>query len=68
MNFLTELLAKLISKLVGPEHAPALSRAIADAGLKLLTLEMSEAETSKACACGGRCDDRRDDRPGGIAA
>lgn len=47
VNFLAGLLAKLISKLVGPEHAPALSRAIADAGLKLLTLEMSEAETRR---------------------
>ena len=47
VNFLAELLAKLIKKLVGPEQAPALSRAIVDAGLKLLTLEMSEAETAR---------------------
>jgi len=47
VNFLAELLAKLIAKLIGPEQAPALSRAIVDAGLKLLTLEMSEAETAR---------------------
>ena len=47
VNFLAQLLAKLIAKLVGPEQAPALSRAIVDAGLKLLTLEMSEAETAR---------------------
>jgi hypothetical protein len=40
-------LAALISKLVGPQHAQPLSRAIADAGLKLVGLEMSEAETGR---------------------
>src|SRR5262249_11185761 len=44
VNFLAPLLAKLISKLVGPEQAAALSRAVVDAGLKLLNLEVSDEE------------------------
>ena len=44
LNFLSGLLAKFIAKLVGPEQAPALSRAIVDAGLKFLNMEMSEAQ------------------------
>jgi hypothetical protein len=47
VNFLAQLLAKLVAKLIGPEQAPVLSRAIVDAGLKLLNLEMSEAETNR---------------------
>jgi hypothetical protein len=50
VNFLAQLLAKVISKLIGPEQAPALSRAIVDAGLKLLTLEMSDQEKSGLAA------------------
>ena len=50
VNFLAPLLAKLISKLIGPEQAPALSRAIVDAGLKLLSLEMSDEEKSGLAA------------------
>ena len=50
VNFLSPLLAKLISKLIGPEQAPALSRAIVDAGLKLLSLEMSDQEKSGLAA------------------
>lgn len=50
VNFLAQLLAKLISTLVGPEQAPALSQAIVDAGLKLLTLEMSDQEKSGLAA------------------
>ena len=50
VNFLAPLLAKLISKLVGPEQAPALSRAIVGAGLSLLGLEMSEQERSGLAA------------------
>ncbi len=41
VNFLAGLLAKLIGKLVGPANAPALSRAIVDSGLKLVSLELS---------------------------
>jgi hypothetical protein len=44
VNFLSPLLAKLIAKLIGPAAAPALSQAIVNSGLKLLNLEMSEAE------------------------
>ena len=50
VGFLAPLLAKLIANLVGPEQAPALSRAIVDAGLKLLSLEMSEQERSGLAA------------------
>jgi hypothetical protein len=50
VNFLAPLLGKLISKLIGPEQAPALSRAIVDAGLKLLSLEMSDQEKSGLAA------------------
>ena len=50
VNFLAPLLAKLISKLIGPEQAPALSKAIVDAGLKLLNLEMSDQEKSGLAA------------------
>jgi hypothetical protein len=44
IGFLSPLLSKLIASLIGPQQAPALSRAIADAGLKLLNLEMTEDE------------------------
>jgi hypothetical protein len=50
VGFLAPLLAKLISNLVGPEQAQALSRAVVDAGLKLLSLEMSEQERSGLAA------------------
>jgi hypothetical protein len=47
VNFLAKLVAKLIAKLIGPEQAPALSQAIVDAGLKLMTLEMSQTQTAR---------------------
>src|SRR5262245_32074441 len=50
VNFLAQLLAKLISKLIGPEQAPALSQAIVDAGLKLLSLEITDQEKSGLAA------------------
>jgi hypothetical protein len=50
VNFLAQLLAKLIANLVGREQAPALSRAIVDAGLRLLNLETSEQEKSGLAA------------------
>lgn len=50
VNFLSPLLARLISGLIGPNHAPALSRAIVDAGLKLLNLEMTDQEKSGLAA------------------
>ncbi|MCU1244422.1 MAG: hypothetical protein JWN02_332 [Acidobacteria bacterium] len=50
VGFLAKLLAKLVSRLIGPESAPALSRAIVDAGLKLLTLEVSPQDQARAAA------------------
>ena len=50
VGFLANLLAKLITKLIGPEAAPALSRAIVDAGLKLMTLEVSSQDEARAAA------------------
>ena len=47
VDFLANLLAGLIAKLIGPEQAPALSNAIVDAGLKLMTLEMSGAQEAR---------------------
>jgi hypothetical protein len=47
VNFLGGLLAGLVGKLVGPQNSQALGRAIADAGLKLMSLEMSEAESER---------------------
>ena len=44
INFLAQLISKLIAKLIGPAQAPALSRAIVDAGFKLLNLEAEESE------------------------
>jgi hypothetical protein len=46
VDFLAGYLAPLIAKLIGPQYAPALSKAIVDAGLKLIHLEMSEQERS----------------------
>lgn len=39
VSFLAQFLAKLITRFVGPAYAPALSKAIVDAGLRLLQLE-----------------------------
>ena len=50
VGFLANFLAKMIGKLVGPATAPALSRAIVDAGLKLLTLEVSSQDETRAAA------------------
>ena len=44
IGFLAGILGKLISKLVGPAQTPALSRAIVDAGLKLISLEHSQED------------------------
>ncbi len=44
VGFLAGLLGKLIAKLIGPQQAPALSRAIVDAGLKLMSLEVGDQE------------------------
>uniref|UniRef100_I2Q586 Uncharacterized protein n=1 Tax=Desulfovibrio sp. U5L TaxID=596152 RepID=I2Q586_9BACT len=39
VDFLANFLGKLIQKFVGPQYAPPLSKAIVDAGLRLLQLE-----------------------------
>ncbi len=48
VRFLAKLLAKLIRKLVGPEFAQPLSRAIVDAGLRLIHLEVSAEDEGAA--------------------
>ncbi|MCA1636675.1 MAG: hypothetical protein LC802_24155 [Acidobacteria bacterium] len=50
INFLAKLVARPITKLIGPEHAPVLSKAIVNAGFKLLNLELSADETSGLAA------------------
>jgi hypothetical protein len=50
VNFLAGLLGKLIAKLVGPQQAPALSRALVDAGLKLVSLEITDREDPRLAA------------------
>lgn len=50
VDFLANLLGKLIQRFVGPQHTPALSRAIVDAGLRLLQLEASAEDETRAAA------------------
>jgi hypothetical protein len=50
VDFLAKLLGRLIQKLVGPENAPALSQAIVDAGLRLVQLEATPEDQSRAAA------------------
>lgn len=45
VNFLARLLARLISRFVGPQAATTLSRALVDVGLRLISLE-AEAEAA----------------------
>ena len=45
-NFLAGYLARMIAKLVGPTAAPPLSKAMVEAGLRLMNLEMSDQEKS----------------------
>jgi hypothetical protein len=52
VSYLSKLVAQPITRLIGPEHSPALSKAIVDAGFKLLNLELSEQETSGLAASG----------------
>jgi hypothetical protein len=47
VGFLAGFLGKLISNLVGPQHAPALARAMVDAGLKLVSLEVTDQENTR---------------------
>jgi hypothetical protein len=50
VGFLSGLLGKLIANLVGPQQAPALSRAIVDSGLKLVSLEVDDKESPRLAA------------------
>ena len=50
VNFLANFLGKLIQKFVGPQYAPPLSKAIVDAGLRLLQLETTAQGESKTAA------------------
>jgi hypothetical protein len=48
VNFLAKLLAKLITRFVGPQHSASLSRAIVDAGLRLVSLETTPQDEARA--------------------
>jgi hypothetical protein len=50
VDFLANFLVKLIQKFVGPKYAPPLSKAIVDAGLRLLQLETTPQSESRAAA------------------
>jgi hypothetical protein len=50
VDFLAKIVGKLISHLVGPQHTPALSRAIVDTGLRLINLEVTEQEEAQIAA------------------
>ncbi|MBC8019043.1 MAG: hypothetical protein H7X83_11065 [Verrucomicrobia bacterium] len=50
VGFLAGFLGKLIQKFIGPQYAPALSQAIVDAGLRLINLEATTEDESRAAA------------------
>lgn len=50
VGFLAGFLGKLIQKFIGPQYAPALSQAIVDAGLRLINLEATAEDESRAAA------------------
>jgi len=50
VDFLANFLGKLIQKFVGPQYAPPLSKAIVDAGLRLLQLEATPQSEAGAAA------------------
>jgi hypothetical protein len=50
VNFLADLVGKLIQRFVGPQYAPALSQAIVDAGLRLIQLEAGRDDDARAAA------------------
>jgi len=50
VDFLANFLGKLIGKFVGPQYAGPLSKAIVDAGLRLLQLETTPQSESRAAA------------------
>jgi hypothetical protein len=50
VDFLANFLGKLIQRFVGPQYAPPLSKAIVDAGLRLLQLEAIPQSESRVAA------------------
>jgi hypothetical protein len=48
VSFLAKLLGKLLERFVGPQYTPALSKAIVDAGLKLISLEATPEDANRA--------------------
>ncbi|MEV7346288.1 hypothetical protein [Streptomyces sp. NPDC093544] len=50
VDFLARLVGKLIGRFVGPQYAPALSKAIVDVGLRLMGLEVAADEERAAPA------------------
>ncbi len=48
VNFLAGFVAKLIKRFVGPTQAPVLSRAMVDAGLRLISLEAAPQDEAQA--------------------
>lgn len=48
VNFLASLVGKLIQKFVGPQYTPALSKAMVDAGLRLINLEVTAQDEARA--------------------
>lgn len=50
VDFLAKAVSRLIQKFVGPQYAPSLSRAIVDAGLKLVSLESADATDPRIAA------------------
>ena len=68
VNFLAGVLGKLISNLVGPAQTPALSRAIVDAGLKLVSLEASDEDEARLGPVGDRRNSRGDGQPRRLAS
>jgi hypothetical protein len=50
VNYLANLVGRLIQKFVGPQYARPLSQAIVDAGLRLIQLEVTAEDESRAAA------------------
>ena len=50
VGFLAKFVAKLIQKFIGPQYAPALSKAMVDAGLRLIGLEVTPADEARAAS------------------
>lgn len=48
VNFLANLLGRMLQRFVGPQHTPVLSRAIVDAGLRLIQLEATTEDETRA--------------------